>query len=153
VLVYETSPRTSRNSVRVERVARSHAGSVRSHRSNSKRSSRGREEVVILTSRDGVREKSRERRSHPRSREVSRERTSRVFLTTPVSDREVDSIARGIEHSRETMQIEDLGRNRSRSITYETNPRFSARTLDRQRVLEVDEDRRREYYRNPPSSA
>ena len=47
--------------------------------------------------------------------------------------------------------IEEDGRRRSRSITYETNPRVSARTVERERERVVVEDggRRREYYRRP----
>ncbi|KAI9745681.1 MAG: hypothetical protein M1818_001215 [Claussenomyces sp. TS43310] len=42
---------------------------------------------------------------------------------------------------------DDLGRRRSRSITYETNPRLSGRVVERQRVVVEEEDgRRREYY-------
>ena len=47
--------------------------------------------------------------------------------------------------------IEEEGMRRSRSITYETNPRMSARTMERERERVVVEDggRRREYYRRP----
>jgi len=45
--------------------------------------------------------------------------------------------------------IEEEGRRRSRSITYETNPRVSARTVERERVVVEDGGRRREYYRRP----
>jgi len=45
--------------------------------------------------------------------------------------------------------IEEDGRRRSRSITYETNPRASARTVARERVVVEDGGRRREYYRRP----
>jgi len=41
-------------------------------------------------------------------------------------------------------------RRRSRSITYETNPRLSARRLvERERVVVEDQGRRREFYRRP----
>jgi hypothetical protein len=42
-------------------------------------------------------------------------------------------------------------RHRSKSITYETNPRASGRTIERERERVVVEDggRRREYYRRP----
>jgi len=40
-------------------------------------------------------------------------------------------------------------RRRSRSITYETNPRLSGRLVERERVVVEDGDRRREYYRRP----
>lgn len=45
--------------------------------------------------------------------------------------------------------LEEEGRRRSRSITYETNPRISARTVERERVVVEDGGRRREYYRRP----
>lgn len=45
--------------------------------------------------------------------------------------------------------LEEEGRRRSRSITYETNPRMSARTVERERVVVEDGGRRREYYRKP----
>ena len=38
---------------------------------------------------------------------------------------------------------------RSRSITYETNPRVSGRVVERERVVVEDGGRRREYYRRP----
>ncbi|KAH6671116.1 hypothetical protein B0J14DRAFT_88595 [Halenospora varia] len=40
-------------------------------------------------------------------------------------------------------------RRRSRSITYETNPRVSGRVTERERVVIEDGGRRREYYRRP----
>ncbi|KAF4634389.1 hypothetical protein G7Y89_g3726 [Cudoniella acicularis] len=40
-------------------------------------------------------------------------------------------------------------RRRSRSITYETNPRVSGRLVERERVVVEDGGRRREYYRRP----
>jgi hypothetical protein len=45
--------------------------------------------------------------------------------------------------------VEDGGieRRRSRSITYETNPRLSGRLVERERVVVEDGGRRREYYR------
>lgn len=41
------------------------------------------------------------------------------------------------------------GRNRSRSLTYESNPRHSGRVVERERVVIEDGGRRREYYRKP----
>jgi hypothetical protein len=38
----------------------------------------------------------------------------------------------------------DVGRRRSRSITYETNPRLSGRVVERERVVVEDGGRRRE---------
>jgi hypothetical protein len=40
---------------------------------------------------------------------------------------------------------DDIGRRRSRSITYETNPRNSGRMVERERVVVEDNGRRREY--------
>lgn len=40
-------------------------------------------------------------------------------------------------------------RRRTRSITYETNPRHSGRVVERERVVIEDGGRRREYYRKP----
>lgn len=40
-------------------------------------------------------------------------------------------------------------RRRSRSITYESNPRMSGRLVERERVVIEDGGRRREYYRKP----
>jgi len=47
------------------------------------------------------------------------------------------------------LESEDLERRRSRSITYETNPRVSGRVTERERVVIEDDGRRREYYRRP----
>ncbi|KAK0100232.1 hypothetical protein ONS95_008196 [Cadophora gregata] len=46
---------------------------------------------------------------------------------------------------------EELHRRRSRSITYESNPRASGRVMERERVVIEDDGsgRRREYYRRP----
>ena len=44
---------------------------------------------------------------------------------------------------------ERIERRRSRSITYETNPRHSGRLVERERVVVEDGGRRREYYRRP----
>jgi len=44
---------------------------------------------------------------------------------------------------------ERIERRRSRSITYETNPRLSGRLVERERVVVEDNGRRREYYRRP----
>lgn len=53
---------------------------------------------------------------------------------------------RYVEAPRETERME---RRRSRSITYETNPRLSGRLVERERVVVEDGGRRREYYRRP----
>lgn len=46
---------------------------------------------------------------------------------------------------------EEVQRRRSRSITYESNPRVSGRVTERERVVIEDDGsgRRREYYRRP----
>jgi len=44
---------------------------------------------------------------------------------------------------------EEIQRRRSRSITYETNPRSSGRVTERERVVIEDGGRRKEYYRRP----
>lgn len=45
--------------------------------------------------------------------------------------------------------VETIDRQRSHSITYETNPRHSGRMVERERVVVEDGGRRREYYRRP----
>jgi hypothetical protein len=47
------------------------------------------------------------------------------------------------------VEQERVERRRSRSITYETNPRHSGRLVERERVVVEDGGRRREYYRRP----
>lgn len=47
------------------------------------------------------------------------------------------------------VEQERMERKRSRSITYETNPRLSGRLVERERVVVEDGGRRREYYRRP----
>lgn len=44
---------------------------------------------------------------------------------------------------------ERVERRRSKSITYESNPRSSGRVTERERVVIEDGGRRREYYRRP----
>lgn len=44
---------------------------------------------------------------------------------------------------------ERVEKKRSRSITYQTNPRTSGRLTERERVVVEDGGRRREYYRKP----
>lgn len=55
---------------------------------------------------------------------------------------EVDVFRYMDQHGRAS--LESGGR---RSITYETNPRSSTRTVERERVIIEDGGRRREYYR------
>ncbi|KAL2072729.1 hypothetical protein VTL71DRAFT_12072 [Oculimacula yallundae] len=47
------------------------------------------------------------------------------------------------------MSEHDLHRRRSRSITYESNPRVSGRVTERERVVIEGDGRRKEYYRRP----
>lgn len=167
VVVYENSPRNSRTSVTSRQSARQ--GSVRSQRSrrDSRRHSRHNSgEVFIVNPPVGERSRSPavETRGRPDShavrhvsamareerdpsREPSRERRSKVHLTTPLSPLEVDKAQRGLEASRDTMMVEDV-RPRARSITYGANPRMSAGRLeDRERVLVEEDGRRREFYK------
>jgi len=54
------------------------------------------------------------------------------------------------QQQKETRFLQEAPRERrSRSITYETNPRHSARLVERERVVVEDEGRRREFYRTP----
>jgi hypothetical protein len=109
-------------SPRGSRASVSNAGT----RKSSDRRSRGGEEVYI------ERERIRERLT-PSPRPVQKEELETY--------RYVEARPRGSED----------GRRRSKSITYETNPRVSQRTVERERerVVEVDGGRRREYYRRP----
>lgn len=76
---------------------------------------------------------------------IERER-ERVRLAPP--EPEYDTY-RYVEAPRnEQRYLEDgIERRRSRSITYETNPRTSGRLVERERVVVEDGGRRREYYR------
>ncbi|KFY47315.1 hypothetical protein V495_02007 [Pseudogymnoascus sp. VKM F-4514 (FW-929)] len=56
-----------------------------------------------------VRHVSVSSRSRDPSREPSRERRSQVHLTAPLSPLEVDKVQRGLEASRDTMMVEDIG--------------------------------------------
>jgi hypothetical protein len=47
------------------------------------------------------------------------------------------------------MGMGGMDRRRSRSITYESNPRVSNRVMERERVVVEDAGRRREFYRRP----
>lgn len=120
-----SSPRTSRASVSV-----SNANTKR-----SRRGSRGAEEVYI------ERERIRER--------MDPGPEPRVSVEMVPAYRYVEGA--GPPRASERYIEEEMGRRRSRSITYETNPRLSARTVERERERVVVEDggRRREYYRKP----
>ncbi|OBT44339.1 hypothetical protein VE00_05902 [Pseudogymnoascus sp. WSF 3629] len=169
VVVYEGSPRNSRTSVTSRQSVRQ--GSLRSQRSqrsrqDGRRHSRNNSGEIFIVN-PPVRERSRSpavetrgradsyavrhvsvgRESRDPSREPSRERRSKVHLTTPLSPMEVDKVQRGLEASRDTMMVEDV-RPRARSITYGANPKMSAGRLeDRERVLVEEDGRRREFYK------
>jgi hypothetical protein len=74
--------------------------------------------------------------------EIVRERIRERL--TPVPPKEDYDTYRYVEAPREQTE-----RKRSRSITYETNPRLSGRLVERERVVVEDGGRRREYYRRP----
>lgn len=86
----------------------------------------GGEEVYI------ERERIRERMAPPPPQRVEQEYDTYRYVEPPVRDRE-----------------ESMDPRRSRSITYETNPRASGRVVERERVVVEDGGRRREYYRRP----
>jgi hypothetical protein len=113
--------RERRWSPRGSRASVSHAGTKK-----GKRGSRGGEEVYI--ERERVRE--------------------RIDPGPERSSVEMVPAYRYVEGAGPPGGIEEEGM-RSRSITYETNPRMSARTVERERVVVEDGGRRREYYRRP----
>jgi hypothetical protein len=96
----------------------------------SRRGSRGGEEVYI------ERERIRERMAPPPPSPRRSKQEYDMYVEAPSSP------ARYSEEERM------VGR-RSRSITYETNPRMSGRVVERERVVVEDRGRRREYYRRP----
>lgn len=63
-------------------------------------------------------------------------------------ERERERVRLAPEREREEFEtyryVEGDGRRRSRSITYETNPRVSQRVVERERVVVEDGGRRRE---------
>lgn len=91
----------------------------------------------------------RTRRASRGAEEVYIERERERVRLSP-AEPEFDTY-RYIEAPRkEQRYIEDgIERRRSRSITYETNPRLSGRLVERERVVVEDGGRRREYYRRP----
>ncbi|KAE8446866.1 hypothetical protein EG329_011497 [Mollisiaceae sp. DMI_Dod_QoI] len=99
----------------------------------SRHGSRGGEEVYI------ERERVRERLPPgPQERQSQEYDTYRyVEAPTPVRRDEGNGGEERVE------------RKRSRSITYQTNPRLSGRLVERERVVVEDGGRRREYYRKP----
>ena len=76
--------------------------------------------------------------------EIVRERIRERLAPVPPKDYDT---YQDVEAPRE--QTERIERSRSRSITYETNPRLSGRLVERERVVVEDGGRRREYYRRP----
>jgi hypothetical protein len=108
-----------RTSPRTSRV------SVSTGRGKGRRSSHGGEEVYI--------ERERERVRMPPPEKPKEEYDTYRYVEGPRTDRYQEG--------------EDL--RRSRSITYETNPRHSQRVIERERVVVEDGGRRREYYRRP----
>lgn len=107
--------------------------SVSGGKGRGRHGSRGREEVYIERERETV------RMPPPPSPELAK--TMRNEYDT----------YRYVEAPRDQRYLEEdrMDRRRSRSITYETNPRTSGRLVERERVVVEDGGRRREYYRRP----
>jgi hypothetical protein len=120
------SPRPSRASVSVSNA----------NTKKSRRGSRGGEEVYIERERERVR------------LDPGPERGVVDMVAVPAYRYVEGAPPRASERY---IEAEGLDMRRSRSITYETNPRMSARTVERERERVVVEDggRRREYYRKP----
>lgn len=97
----------------------------------SRHGSRGGEEVYI--ERERVRE-----RLPPVERQSQEYETFRYVEAPKPARREYEGAGE-----------ERVERRRSRSITYQTNPRMSGRVTERERVVVEDGGRRREYYRKP----
>lgn len=100
------------------------------------------------TSRVSVSNKEKSRRGNDREdveEYIERERI-RERLAPVLPSKEEYETYRYVEAPREQERAE---RRRSRSITYETNPRLSGRLVERERVVVEDGGRRREYYRRP----
>lgn len=89
----------------------------------------GAEEIYI------ERERIRERVSPPR-----KEYDTFRYVEGPNPTREYGGMGEGEER---------VERKRSRSITYQSNPRLSGRVTERERVVVEDGGRRREFYRKP----
>jgi hypothetical protein len=118
--------------VEQDRRSRASANVSNANKKRSRRGSRGREEVYIERERETVRlEPGPERRS----------------VEMVPAYRHVDGAPP--RASERYLEAEGLERRRSRSVTYETNPRMSSRTVERERVVVEDGGRRREYYRRP----
>ncbi|KAF8851452.1 hypothetical protein BDZ45DRAFT_766738 [Acephala macrosclerotiorum] len=96
----------------------------------SRHGSRGGEEVYI------ERERVRERLTPPEP-----EYNTFRYVEAPMPPRVERRGDEGLE--------ERVEKKRSRSITYQTNPRTSGRLTERERVVVEDGGRRREYYRKP----
>lgn len=77
---------------------------------------------------------------------IERERETVPLDPRPILSKDVDVFRYMEQPTRDRVSLESGGR---RSITYETNPRMSSRTIEREREKVIVEDggRRREYYR------
>ncbi|PBP22868.1 hypothetical protein BUE80_DR006300 [Diplocarpon rosae] len=144
VSVEEDIVRTHTASPIHSRVSVSHAGTKKSHsRSSSRRDSRGGGGEEVYIERERVRERLPKPAPTPPPPPQMRG-AYETFRYVPGSGRLESSPAR---------RDERVERRRSRSITYESNPRASGRLVERERererVVVEDEGRRREYYRRP----
>lgn len=92
-----------------------------------------------------ARQRSRHGSRAGSEREVFIERVSGRKLAPNSPDWLADGRSKELRNSEEGPGVQVV---RSRSITYETNPRYSGRLVERHRVVVEDGGRRREYYRN-----
>jgi len=116
------SPRIELVNVEEDRRSSPRTSRVSVSTGRKRRTSRAGEEVYIERERERVRLPQEKREEYDTYR----------YVPGPTPDRQ---------------ESEDL--RRSRSITYETNPRHSQRIIERERVVVEDGGRRREYYRRP----
>ena len=95
--------------------------------------------------------KGRSRHGSRGGEEVYIERERETVRMPPPEKRDEYDTYRYVEVPRDQRYLEEdrMERRRSRSITYETNPRMSGRMVERERVVVEDGGRRREYYRRP----
>ena len=93
--------------------------------------------------------KGKSRRESRGGEEVYIEREREIVRMPPPEKREAYETYRYVEAPKDQRYLEEerVERRRSRSITYETNPRMSGRVVERERVVIEDGGRRREYYR------
>jgi len=80
---------------------------------------------------------------------IERERERVMLKPEPMQTYDTYRYVEGPRKDHRYIEDGEMGRRRSRSITYETNPRLSGRVVERERERVVVEDggRRREYYR------